>query len=78
MSWAKRTLKLVRLPAALAAWGRCALRRTLDWAARWRSRYCHSLDDGEAHVLRLNWGEWNIRPMISPDGAYPAFGANFF
>ena len=37
-----------------------------------------SLADGEVHVLRQNWGEWNIRPQPSPDGAYLAFGANFF
>ncbi len=37
-----------------------------------------SLDDGEAQVLRLNWGEWNHRPRPSPDGQRLAFAANFF
>jgi hypothetical protein len=37
-----------------------------------------SLDAGEAHVLRLNWGEWNVDSLPSADGAHLAFGANFF
>jgi Tol biopolymer transport system component len=37
-----------------------------------------SLDDGEVHLLRHNWGEWNTHPMPSPDGKRLAFAANFF
>ena len=29
-------------------------------------------------MLRLNWGEWNVAPLLSADGPHLAFGANFF
>jgi serine/threonine protein kinase/Tol biopolymer transport system component len=37
-----------------------------------------SLEDGKVHVLRLNWGEWDIHPVPSADGKRLAFAANFF
>jgi Tol biopolymer transport system component len=37
-----------------------------------------SLDGGEVHVLRQNWGEWDTHTVPSPDGKRLAFAANFF
>ena len=37
-----------------------------------------SLDDGEVHVLRENWDEWDTHPVPAVDGKRLAFAANFF